>query len=429
MKREFEIYENAVLNEKFYSLKHESGLTVQVFPKKMSSLYAVYAVKFGSVNNRFSVGGKDFRIPDGVAHFLEHKMFEGKNGKNAFELYAEYGASANAYTSALNTAYLFSSAEDHEKCLGVLLDFVNDPYFTEENIKKEQGIISQEIGMYDDNPFSRLYYATLKLLYKNHPVRNNICGSVSSISEITPELLYNCYNAFYRPENMVLCVCGDISPERVLAIVDGKVTAKAGDAAVLTSPDEPDEINEKYAELKMDISKPMVSIAFKDNDIPTGAKNVLKRSLCMEILCELLFGKSSAFYDKMYAEGLISSSFSAEYIEYTDCGSVMIFDESGDDKALKEAVLSEVKNAIGKPFSKDDFERVRRSRYSESVRSFDSTDDIANDMMRSYFSGYNVFLEPDMLSAIKYSDVLECLSVFKEENCVTAKIIPTMQRG
>lgn len=231
---EIKLTENRSINEKFYTLHHESGLDIYVIPKKHSTAFAVFGTRYGSADRTFKLAGENdwLTVPDGVAHFLEHKMFENEDGTDAFSLYAPFGGNANAFTSFTTTVYLFSCTEHFDENLRVLLSFVTSPHFTEETVRKEQGIIGEEIKMYIDNPSWRVYFNLLRALYVHHPVRVDIAGTVESIAQITPEILYRCYNTFYNLHNMALCICGDVTPEQVKAVADA-VLKKAPDQEIL----------------------------------------------------------------------------------------------------------------------------------------------------------------------------------------------------
>ena len=216
----FNVKENKAINEKYYYKKHKSGLDVYVYPKEFGTSYAAFATKFGSCEREFECDGKHIVLPDGVAHFLEHKMFENPDGRDTFELYAKTGASANAYTTNNRTVYLFSAADNVYESLKILLGFVTEPYFTDKTVAKEQGIIGQEIKMYDDSPEWQLYSGMLNGLYVNNPVRVDIAGTVETIARITPEVLFDAYNTFYNLDNMALVVCGRVEPEKVEEICD-----------------------------------------------------------------------------------------------------------------------------------------------------------------------------------------------------------------
>ena len=220
MMNNFEIFESSAVREKYYLHHHPSGLDIYLFPKKLTTTYAVFGANYGSVDNTFktSKDGDFITVPDGIAHFLEHKLFANEDGSDAFEHFSAFGADANAYTSFNKTAYLFSCTDNFEESLGELLDFVTHPYFTEDSVKKEIGIIAQEIKMYDDTPSDRCFYGMLEGMYEHHSIRRNICGSVDSISKITPKLLYDCYGTFYNLSNMALVISGDVELDTVIRI-------------------------------------------------------------------------------------------------------------------------------------------------------------------------------------------------------------------
>ena len=274
---------NEKLGECYYFHKHKSGLSVYVFPKSFSTTYAILATRYGSLEQTFRIRGEDsfITVPDGVAHFLEHKMFEEEDGSDAFQKFAPFGASANAYTSNDKTAYLFSATENVLPSLEVLLSFVTHPHFTEENVAKEQGIIGQEIDMGLDRPGRRLWYAVYSALYQKHGIRTDICGTVESISQITPALLYRCYNTFYHPSNMALCLVGDVDPEEVLRTVDGILGESAPIEIERSRPREPKEIAAHRVTVPMAVSRPLFSIGYKDMDVRRTSKEAIRHSAVM----------------------------------------------------------------------------------------------------------------------------------------------------
>ena len=253
----FALKENKSIGEKYYYKKHKSGLDVYVFPKEMGTSYTAFATKFGSVDFRFRTDGREVVLPDGVAHFLEHKMFENSDGRDTFELYAKTGASANAYTSNNRTVYLFSAADNIYESLEILLGFVTDPYFTTETIAKEQGIIGQEIKMYDDNPDWQLYFGMLEGLYENNPVKIDIAGTVETIAKITPDTLFDAYNTFYNLDNMALVVSGRVSPEEVERVCDSVLKFKKAPEIERIYPQEKKGINREIVTKKMQVAMPM----------------------------------------------------------------------------------------------------------------------------------------------------------------------------
>ena len=290
-----------LLKEKYYRVKHKSGLLVYVFPKQLSVSYAVIATKFGSIDNCFKVGDdKEFtRVPDGVAHFLEHKMFENEDGEDTFVKFARTGADANAFTSFKDTAYLFSCTENLYESLEILLRSTFSPHFTDENVSKEQGIIAQEIRMGDDDPGNMLFYDVLSCLYEKSSLKLDIAGTVESISQITPEILYKCHSAFYNPDNMILCVCGEASPESVLSVID-KVLADFKPVKVIShyETEERTAFAKKH-ERRMSVAKPLFCLGIKDTNISPDPTERMKKYAALKLICSIHFGKSSEFYGKL----------------------------------------------------------------------------------------------------------------------------------
>lgn len=415
------------LNEEYVYFKHESGLDVYVFPKEMSTSYALFATKYGSIDNKFKVSGEtDFTtVPNGIAHFLEHKMFENENGEDTFVRYARTGSNANAYTSNSMTAYLFSCTENFYESLEILLDFVSKPYFTKETVEKEQGIIAQEIRMYDDNPGARLYYELLGALYREHNVKINVAGTVESIKEITPELLYSCYNTFYNLNNMALCVCGQVDNDRVCEVCD-RILKKAPKQEIIREyPEEPKEINEKVATAHLKVATPIFAVGIKDTDISPDPTVRLKKNAVAEIVCKLLFGKSSPLYTELYEKSLISGDLSAEY-EHNESFSFLAFDgESDDPDEVYRIYTKHIEAAKSTPPSREEFEIAKRVRLASFIGMFDSTDSIANEFLSFIFDGVTVFDYVDALKGVTYEDTLEFIrEVLKEEYSVLAKILP-----
>lgn len=421
------IVKSDFLNEEYTVFKHKSGLDVYVFKKELTTSYALFATRYGSLDNKFKTQDMtDFAsVPDGIAHYLEHKLFENENGEDAFVRYARTGANANAYTSNSITAYLFSCTDNFSASLEILLDFVTKPYFTKETVQKEQGIIAQEIRMYDDNAGTRLYYELLGALYKEHNVKINVAGTVESIAEITPEYLYMCYNTFYNLNNMALCVCGDIDEDEVCRICD-KVLKDAPPMEIERRyPNEPAEVNKKLAQARLKVSQPLFAVGIKDTDISKDPMVRLKKRACADIVCKMLFGKSSEFFKELYESGLIAGDLHAEY-EHNKSFSFLAFDgKSEDPDKVMEKFYSYMKKFKSTPPSRDDFERAKRVKLASFIGIFDSTDEIANEFLSFVFEDVTIFDYVDVLRAVTYEDTLNFIaSVFKEEYCAAAQILP-----
>lgn len=421
----FEIFENKQIDEKYYYKKHKSGLDIYVIPKNSGTGYAVFGTKFGSIDNRFKVDGKEFAVPDGIAHFLEHKMFENEDGIDTFKRYAEYGANANAYTSSDITVYLFSATANLNENLEILLDFVTRPYFTKETVDKEQGIIGQEIKMYDDNPEWRLYFNLLRALYKNHPVNIDTAGTVETIAQITAETLHQTYATFYNLNNMALCVCGKFLPDEVEKICD-KVLTKAPVLKVeRIYPSEPSAVNQPEICQKMQVSMPMFSVGIKSPIQFESGDALARKAAQTSIILRVIFGRASDFYFRLYADGLINNSFSASLDAHSAFSYTAISGYSKDPDAVYSEIKKEIEKYKANGIQKEEFERAKRALYAEVVRNFDSTDDIANSFIMYRFFGCNLLTESNFIAAATLDDVNNrLLSDFPQEAFAISKILP-----
>ncbi len=427
MNSERKLVKSDYLHEQYTVLKHKSGLDIYVFKKNLSTSYALFATKYGSLDNKFKLeSDKELTcVPDGIAHFLEHKMFENENGEDTFVRYSRTGASANAYTSNSMTAYLFSCTDNFYESLEILLDFVTKPYFTKETVQKEQGIIAQEIRMYDDNPGTRLYYELLGAMYQRHNVKINIAGTVESIAEITPEHLYMCYNTFYNLNNMALCVCGNVDEDKVYEICDRLLKKSPEQQIIREYPDEPCEVQSRYASAHLAVSQPLFAVGIKDVDISRDPMQRLKKEACGDIVCRMLFGKTSAFFSELYEQGLISEDLHAEY-EHNRNFSFISFDgKSSDPDKVFDRFIGYISEFKQSPPSYEEFERAKRVKLADFIGIFDSTEEIANEFLSFVFDEVTIFDYADALKAVTYEDTIEFMnSVFKEQYCSLAKILP-----
>ncbi len=424
---DIKVYESKKLEEKYYGFTHSSGLRVYLFPKELSASYALFSTKYGSLENSFKFADEaEFTtVPAGIAHFLEHKMFENEDGKDTFELFGKTGASANAYTSFDKTAYLFSSTDNFYSSLEILLDFVTHPYFTAETVAKEQGIIAQEIQMYEDNPNTRVYYELMRAMYEKHDVRTEIAGSVESIKEITAELLYKCYNTFYNLNNMVLCVCGDVEVERVVSILDGALKEAPKLDVILDYKNEKAEVYKAHSEIKMQVSRPQFAIGVKDTDIPTCPREFSKKDFGMRILNEILFSSSTDFFNEMYENGILNSQFSCEYDSTFSFAYNYYSGETDNPDAFFETIKSYIFECQNKQIDPDAFLRAKRTVYADFVRLFDSTDEIANELVSYAMLDIDIFDNVDILDEIDIEYVEQLLkNSFKEEYFAISVISP-----
>ena len=426
----FTVHESKLLREKYYSMTHDSGLEIFVFPKKLSSTYAIIGTRYGSIDNTFHLEGEDkvTKVPDGIAHFLEHKLFTNEDGSDSFERFSAYGADANAYTSFNKTAYLFCCTDNLEPSLRELIEFVTHPYFTDESVKKEIGIIAQEIKMYDDSPAEACYVGMLEGLYEKHGIRRNICGSVRSISKITPELLYECYRVFYDLSNMSLVVCGDVTPEEISEIVDPLLPkAKTGIKPISLSRRvlESQSVFMPRVSKRMQVSKPIFNIGIKDTDVPKDPYERLRKDAGMSILNEMLFSRAGELYSDLFESGTIDPEMSYCYTINESFAFNSIAGEANDP----EAVLGKIKDYINEKknngLSMADFERGRRVMYAEFVKEFDSTESIANSLLSFVFEGADIFSFAEIVLNVSFEDVKRLFdSAFKDEYFTLSVVYP-----
>lgn len=412
-----------LLGESYYSIKHESGLQIFVYPKEgYASTYAIFGTRYGSIDTKFKRSDEnDFTVvPEGIAHFLEHKLFESEE-LDAFQRYAETGADANAYTSFDRTCYLFSCSGDYKKSLEILLDFVQNPYFTEQTVKKEQGIIGQEIKMMQDEPSWQVVFNLLRAAYHNHPVRIDIAGTVESIAQITPELLYSCYNTFYNLNNMVLCVAGKITVDEVTEIAERLLKKESPISIERSHENEPKDVKTDYIEQTLPVAMPLFALGFKENI--KEPEQSARKVLTIRILLELLAGKTSDLYNKMLDDGIINKSFDTEYFNGFGYATVIFSGESNSPLEVKKQIIDEIKKYKANGIDEKAFERIRRKLYGSMIMSYNDVDEIANEMVDSYFSGIGYFDSFKILSEITASEIFDCLSSCLDENNVALSII------
>jgi len=380
------------IGDKYYEIKHSTGLKIFIYPKENNnSTYAVFGTKYGSIDTSFktSEDPKPTTVPAGIAHYLEHKLFESEDG-DAFVRYAKTGASANAYTSFDSTCYLFSCTENVYESLEILLDFVQSPYFTEQTVKKEQGIIGQEIRMYDDDPQWRVLFNLLGAMYHNHPVKVDIAGSVESIAKITPELLYQCYNTFYNLNNMVLCVAGNVEINKVLDLCDKILKPSKPLQLEKIFEEEPVEIVKSRVEQKLSVAAPIFQLGFKEP--VTKTRLTVQQIAETEILLELLASDASPLFRRLLDAELINeSSFSYEYFEGPGYASVIFAGESKDPDAVADEIKKEIVKMRENGLDSVAFERSRKAVYGRIISSFNSVDYLANAMASDAFADREIF--------------------------------------
>ncbi len=419
---QFTKIENQRAAESYYRLKHSSGLTIVVYPKKdFKSTYASIGTKFGSIYSQFRYKGEKITVPNGTAHYLEHKLFESEDG-DAFTKYAKTGASANAYTSFDTTCYLFSCTDRFRESLEILLDLVQSPYFTPETVAKEQGIIGQEIKMYEDSADWKVMMNLLQGMYQNHPINIDIAGSVESIKEITPEILYSCYRSYYNLNNMVLCIVGNADPDEVLAIADEQLKDNEDFTTESIFPEEPYEVKTHYTEQHLPVAVPMFEIGFKEKFPGKYADN--QELICTNIILEAFAGESSALYRELLDKKLINSSFGTEYMEGFGYRGVIFSGEARNPQEITDIIRERIRELHQTGISEEDFENARRSIYGKLITGFDNHSSIASEIINGEFTGREIFESIDIVAGLTSADVNErlkaqldpdnyCLSVVK----------------
>ncbi len=365
-----QIIENSKVKEKLYIEKLENGLTVMIIPKKgIQKKYIIWGTNYGSNDNKFIVPGETdvTEVPKGVAHFLEHKMFEQENGKNSLDVLTALGVNANAYTTNNHTAYLYECTDNFYEALDEFMDYVQHPYFTDENVEKEKGIIGQEIMMYDDYPDWKVYLNALECMYQKHPVKLDITGTVETISHIDKDILYKCYNTFYNPSNMAMVVSGDFEPEKLLEEIKKRLIDKKANGEIKRIfEEEPKEIVKEKAVQNMEVSKPLYAIGIKD--VPAEQKEKVKKHISIEILLNLLIGASSELYKKLYDMGNCFSVPSIEYEFDKNYAHILIIGQSNEPEKLYEMFKEEVEKFIQNGVNEEDFERTKKMIYGEYVK-------------------------------------------------------------
>ncbi len=423
---QFQKHVEEKLGETLYFGTHESGLDVFVLPKKgFSKKYAIYSVKYGSIDTSYTVGGKLVNDPMGIAHFLEHKLFELPGGGNAFDLFSKTGGNANAFTSHDMTGYLFSCSDHFNENLDILLSYVNDPYFTVENVAKEQGIIAQEIKMYDDDPEWRLFNNALEALYHNNPVRNDIAGTVESIAQIDKDLLYQIYNTFYHPENMVLFVAGDVNLEAVSRLVDKNVKKREIPFQVeRTAYPEPDFVKQKRIRKEMSVSKPSFILGFKENHVGLFGKELLRKNMETGLILKMLFSQSAPLYNELYQKGLINDTFGFDCMNGDHYFATLLNGEANDIDATVDAILKGIELAKQEGFRKEDVQRYKKAAMGRQIRAYDSLESVANHFSSNYFYDIGAFDFLEIYPTITEESLLSRMKEIFNEHYAISEMYP-----
>ena len=421
----------AQLDEELFYEKLPNGLEVYILPKKgFNKTYATFTTKYGSIDNQFVPLGQSeyIKVPDGIAHFLEHKLFEKEDG-DVFQQFSKQGASANAFTSFTRTAYLFSSTSNVEQNLETLIDFVQDPYFSEKTVEKEKGIIGQEIQMYDDNPDWRLYFGAIENLYHTHPVKIDIAGTIESISYITKDLLYECYHTFYHPSNMLLFIVGPISPENIINMIrdnQSKKPFKDQPEIKRFFEDEPETAAVREKTLPMNVQTPKCLVGIKSPFINQTGEEMLKTELSIQLLLDMLFSQSSKNYQNLYDEGLIDDSFSYDYTQEQSFGFSIIGGDTQDPERLqKEIKQILLKAKSGDNFTDGEFQSAIKKKIGTFLRALNSPEFIANQFTRYKFNEMDLFEVVPTLERLQFEDVKQIVNNFIDENRFTVfQVVP-----
>jgi predicted Zn-dependent peptidase len=412
------------LKETVYRQTLKNRLELYVLPKQgFHKTYATFTTKYGSIDNTFVPLGKNdmTHVPDGIAHFLEHKMFEKEDG-DVFQQFNKQGASANAFTSFTSTAYLFSSTSNVEENLETLVDFVQSPYFTEDTVEKEKGIIGQEIRMYEDNPDWRLLFGLIGNMYHHHPVKIDIAGTVESIAEIDKDLLYTCYETFYHPSNMILFIVGPVDPEEIGAFVGNNQNEKSYEAQPPVKrhfEEEPDEVAKIKNVIEMSVQTPKCVIGFKEKHPTRQGAEMLQYETSVNVLLDLMFGQGSENYEALYDDGLIDDSFSYDYTEEYGFGFSMVGGDTKRPDELEKKLFEMIQEYKQKPLNEDELETIKKKKIGSFLRALNAPEFIANQFTRYQFNGMDLFDVVPTLERLTARDLEQTLQQHFDESCFT----------
>ncbi len=415
-------FRSETIGESYSLTVLDNGLKIFIAEKpEFNTCYAVFGTKYGSVDTEFSINGGDFTaVPEGIAHFLEHKLFESEDG-DAFSKYAKTGAYANAFTSFDKTCYLFSCSSMFDENLDILLDFVQSPYFTAETVKKEQGIIGQEIRMYDDSPGWCVLFNTLRAMYHNNPVRIDIAGTTDSIAEIDDKLLYNCYNAFYNPSNMFICIAGNLKTDEVLNKIKGSVKDTVPVKIERKFPEEPDTVVSDYIEKRLDVAIPLFCFGYK---LKADKEPTLFESVCTDVLLKTISGDITPLYSELTEKSLINDEFDSEFFTGRGYSAVLFEGESVNPTEVAKLIKEEISRLKKDGIDDKIFEAVKREVYGGCVKRYNSVEDIVMSFIDAAVCEYDVFDELEIIKNLNKSDVEQFLLNLDNEKSVLSVVLP-----
>ena len=416
------IIENSKVKEKLYIEKMENGLTVMFVPKPgIQKKYMIWGTNYGSNDNKFIVPGEteETEVPNGVAHFLEHKLFEQPNGTNSLDTLTALGVNANAFTTNDHTAYLFECTNNFYPAMDELMDYVQHPYFTDENVEKEKGIIGQEIKMYDDYPDWKVYLNALKIMYHKNPIKIDVAGTVETISHIDKEILYKCYKTFYHPSNMIMVIVGDFEPEKIFEEVKKRLVENINKGEIKRiNPTEEESIVESRIEDKFEVSMPLYTIGIKDK-LETDKRKLVKKDLAIEILLNIILGKSSETYQELYKEGIIFGEQGLSYEYGREYAHILISGQSTNPDKVYEKFKNTVKQLKENGINQEDFERLKKMVYGRYIREYNDVSDIARMFLTDALKGICSFDYLEEIEGITVEYLEQLLNdIFKENKMV-----------
>ena len=426
-----QITKNLKVKEEVYTEILDNGMTVMIIPKKgIKKKYIIWGVHYGSIDSTFIVPGENqiTEVPKGVAHFLEHKMFEQENGTNSLDVLTALGVNANAYTTNDHTAYLYECTDNFYEALDEFMDYVQNPYFTDENVEKEKGIIGQEIMMYQDYPDWKVYLNALEAMYHNNPVKLDITGSIETISNINKEILYKCYNTFYTPSNMAMVVCGDFNPEELMKEIKSRLIKNENKGEIKRIyPEEPETVVRNRVEQKMEVSIPIFTIGIKDNmnsnNKLKGQENIVSKHIAIQILLNIIFGESSDLYKKLYNEGNLLYAPMMDYEFSNTYAHILITGQSNDVDVMYRAFLEKLKEIKNNGIPQEDFYRLKKMIYGEYVKEYDDVSDIARMFLTEHFKGINSFRYLEEIDSVTIEYTKQVLDDIFDESRIILSIV------
>lgn len=418
MKTEF--FNNKIIGSGYTVTELSNGLKVFIYEKpNFNSVYAAFGTKYGSVDSSFTVNGEKVTVPDGIAHFLEHKLFESEDG-DAFSKYAATGAYANAFTSFDRTCYIFSCTERFEENLDILLNFVQSPYFTEETVKKEQGIIGQEIRMYDDSPNWNVLFRMLESMYFNNPVKIDIAGTTESIAKIDADVLFKCYNTFYNPSNMFICIAGNVNTKKVLAKIEASIKPAPEIDLKRGEFNEPDGVISNYTEKALEVALPLFCFGFKQNI--NNSSPTFEDTIFINALLRVISNDASPLYKRLNDMKLINDEFDAEYFSGRGFSALIFEGESVNPKAVADEILLEIESVKKNGLDNELFEAVKREMYGQAIKRFNSVEATALMLIESAVLGYDYSKEMEIIKTMTVDDLMKQLYIFDREKSVLSVI-------